>query len=531
MGYRKSLFLINFNYFASVFTKHTSKSMRFFKQSVRTLFASRYKKIEFFKKNPVEQQEQVLNCLLTSSRKTEWGRMYHYEQIRRPDEYARQVPVSDYEVLKSYIERMVAGEKNVLWPGMVKWFAKSSGTTNDKSKFIPVSDESLKNTHLKAPLDIFTLYLNNYPNYDILRGKNLSIGGSHKVSELSTQTRTGDLSAVMLSNLPFFSRLKNCPSSDIALIPDFELKVDKIIKSTIHENITSMSGVPSWFLVMIRKMLDFSGKENLLEVWPNLEVFIHGGVNFDPYREQYRQLIPSDRMNYMNTYNASEGFFSIQDQPGTDDMLLMLDYGIYFEFIDMADFHSEDRKVINLSEVKTGVNYALVISTNGGLWRYLIGDTVMFTSVFPFKIKITGRTRHFINTFGEELIIDNAEKALKLACDKTGAVINEYTAGPVFMGSNSQGAHQWIIEFEKEPDDTEQFAEILDKELQGLNSDYEAKRYKNFTLNRLILLKVPKGTFYEWLKSRGKFGGQNKVPRLANHREYLDSILDYLSRL
>jgi len=504
--------------------------MRLFKKSIQTLFTLRYKKIEYFEKNPVEQQEQVLKNLISTARDTEWGRANHYRDIDNPITYAQRVPVNDYESLKPFIERMVAGQKSILWPGMVKWFAKSSGTTCDKSKFIPVSDESLKNTHQKAPLDIFALYLKNYPNIDILRGKNLTIGGSHKVSELSTRTRTGDLSAVMLANLPAISKLKNRPSSDIALIPDFEEKIEKIIRSTLHENITSMAGVPSWFLVMIRKMLETTGKNHLLEIWPNLEVFIHGGVNFDPYREQYKLLIPSEKMNYMNTYNASEGFFSIQDYPGMDDMLLMLDYGIYFEFIDMAEFHNENRRIISIGEVQKGVNYALVISTNGGLWRYTIGDTVMFTSLYPHKIKITGRTRHFINAFGEELIIDNAEKALKSACEKTGAIVNEYTAGPVFMGSDHRGAHQWVVEFDKHPADTENFAEILDKELQSINSDYEAKRYKNLTLSRLILIDAPQGSFYNWMKSRGKSGGQNKVPRLANHREYLDSILDYLGK-
>ena len=504
--------------------------MGFFNKNIQKLFTLQYKKIDFFSKNPIEMQEQVLKDLLEKARKTEWGNQFHYKSISNSKEFSRDVPLNDYETLKALIERMIAGEKNILWPGQVKWFAKSSGTTNDKSKFIPVSDESLHNCHFKATLDIFALYVKNNPENNILLGKNLSIGGSQKVSSLSTKTRTGDLSAVMLYNLPIFSRFKNTPSSDISLIPDFEEKIEKIIKSTINENITSFSGVPSWFLILIRRILEETGKDNLLEVWPNLELFTHGGIYFEPYREQYKKLIPTDKMHYMNTYNASEGFFGIQSNLNSDDLLLMLDYGIFYEFIPMESFFEEDKKVIPLGEVELGVNYAMVISTNGGLWRYIIGDTVMFTSKFPFKIKITGRTKHYINAFGEELIVDNAEKGLQKACELTGAVISEYTAGPVFMGEENKGCHQWIIEFEKQPDDLAKFVEALDSELKTLNSDYEAKRHKDITLNQLQLIVAPKGTFYEWLRSKGKVGGQNKIPRLANNREYLDPLLDILNK-
>ena len=502
--------------------------MRLFNRSIKNLFVLRYKKIDMFSKNPEGQQETVLKELIRTARKTQWGIQHNYRQITNPVLFSETVPLNDYESLKGWIERMIAGEKNVLWPGQVKWFAKSSGTTNDKSKFIPVSNEALYKCHYKAALDVFALYVKCNPDTNVLKGKNLSIGGSQKVSTLSKKTRTGDLSAVMLSNLPLFTRLKNAPPSEISLIPDFEEKIEKIVQSTIHENIVSFSGVPSWFLVMIKKVLEVTGKENLLEVWPNLEVFAHGGVTFDPYREQYKKLIPSENMHYMNTYNASEGFFGIQNDLTTDDMLLMLDYGIYYEFIPMDEFFSEKRKAIPLSKVKPGVNYAMVISTNGGLWRYIIGDTVTFTSTYPYKIKITGRTKHFINAFGEELIVDNAEKGLRKACEMTGAIITEYTAGPVFMGDDKKGSHQWIVEFEKGPDNVDFFADILDKELQSLNSDYEAKRYKNLTLRRLEIVEAPAGTFYRWLKQRGKMGGQNKIPRLANSREYLDPLLEII---
>lgn len=504
--------------------------MSFFKRNVKNLFVLRYKKIDQFCTNPKALQEQVLKELIHSARKTEWGLRYNYKKIKSYQQFSESVSLNDYETLKGNIERMIAGEKNILWPGQVKWFAKSSGTTNDKSKFIPVSNESLHKCHYRAALDVFALYVKSNPDANVLKGKNLSIGGSQKVSNLSKKTRTGDLSAVMLYNLPLFSRFKNTPSSDISLIPDFEEKIEKIVQNTIHENIVSFSGVPSWFLVMIKKVLDVSGKENLLEVWPNLEVFAHGGVNFEPYHEQYKKLIPSDKMHYVNTYNASEGFFGIQNDPETDDLLLMLDYGIFYEFIPMDTYFDDDRKAIPLWEVETGINYSMVISTNGGLWRYIIGDTVMFTSKFPFKIKITGRTKHFINAFGEELIIDNAEKGLKKACMETGAIINEYTAGPVFMGEEEKGRHQWIIEFEKLPDNLDYFAEILDKELQSLNSDYEAKRYKNLALKQLQIIQAPTGTFYQWLKEKGKVGGQNKIPRLSNDREYLDSVLELMDK-
>ncbi|MBN1925961.1 MAG: GH3 auxin-responsive promoter family protein [Prolixibacteraceae bacterium] len=499
--------------------------IRLFNRNIQKLFTLRYKKFEFFSKYPEKQQSLVLKELIRTAKRTEWGKLHNYKKISSHQDFASTVPINDYESLKSWIERMIAGERNILWPGQVRWFAKSSGTTNDKSKFIPVSDESLRKCHYKATLDVFALFLKNNPDNEFLKGKNLTIGGSHRISSLSKKTRTGDLSAVLLQNLPLISRFKNAPTNEIALIPDFEEKIEKIVRSTINENITSLTGVPSWFLVLIKRVLEVTGKENLLEVWPNLEVFVHGGINFDPYREQYKKLIPKENMHYINTYNASEGFFGIQDNPETDDMLLMLDYDIYYEFIDMEHFFDNNRKAIPLHEVKTGVNYAMVISTNGGLWRYVIGDTVVFTSTYPFKIKISGRTKHYINAFGEELIVDNAEKGLKKACEQTGAIVNEYTAGPVFMDSDHKGAHQWIIEFEKAPDDLNLFVFSLDKALQDLNSDYEAKRYKNITLELPKIEVVPSGTFYKWMKTRGKVGGQNKIPRLANNREYLDPLL------
>lgn len=501
-----------------------------FNRSIQKILASRFSNFEYFSQFPIEQQEKVLKDLVNSARNTEWGILYDFSDIETTLDFSKKVPLTDYEVLKSSIERMISGEKDVLWPGRVKWFAKSSGTTNDKSKFIPISKESLYKCHYKSNLDVFTHYLKNNPESQILKGgKNLTIGGSHNVSNLNSYTRTGDLSAVLLQNLPLITRFKNTPPSEIALIPDFEEKMAKIIETTVDENIVSLAGVPSWFLVLIKRTLEITGKTNLLEVWPNLEVFAHGGINFEPYREQYEKLIPKETMMYMNTYNASEGFFGLQNDLEQDDLLLMLDNGIYYEFIPMDDFFKEDRKALPLSEVEIGTNYAMVITTNGGLWRYIIGDTVEFTQKYPFKIKITGRTKHFINAFGEEVIIDNAVKALQVACKATEAVVDEFTAGPVFMNTESKGSHQWIVEFAKEPSDIDRFTEILDKEIQSLNSDYEAKRYKNLTLTQLELINAPKGTFYNWMKKRGKVGGQNKIPRLSNNRDYLDSLLEIMN--
>ncbi len=493
---------------------------------VNWLNYKRIYEIELFKKHPIETQREVLFDLLDQARDTEIGRQCQFKTITTEREFRERVPVRNYEAYSPYIDRLLKGEKSILWPGETKWFAKSSGTTNDKSKFIPVSKQSLEDVHYRGFKDVLALYLKNNPDSGVLYGKSLTLGGSHRVNSFNNNSYYGDLSAILIENTPFWSDFIRIPPAEVALIEEFEEKVAAIIKESRNENVTSLAGVPSWNLVLLQRVLEATGKKNILEVWPNLEVFIHGGIKFDPYREQYRQMIPSDNMNYMETYNASEGFFAIQDTPESNDMLLMLDYGIYYEFIPMEDFHKEDRPVLSLDEIELEKNYAMVISTNGGLWRYLIGDTVKFTRRNPFKIKITGRTKHFINAFGEELIIDNAEEALKVACERTAATISEYTAGPVFMGENSKGAHEWIIEFDKEPNDLYHFVSVLDGTLKTLNSDYEAKRHKSITLERPHVRVAPKGLFYEWMKQRGKVGGQNKIPRLSNDRAYLDQLLE-----
>jgi hypothetical protein len=490
----------------------------------------RITQIEYFKNNPFEAQNELLLKLLSDARHTEWGHKYDYGSIHDYKTFSERVPLQDYEDIKPYVDRLINGESNLLWPGEIRWFAKSSGTTSDRSKFIPVSDASLDDCHYKAGKDVLSLYCQNRPDTEIFSGKGLIMGGSHQVSEINTNAYFGDLSAVLLQNIPFYASFFRTPDLSLALIPDWEKKLDKIARATFSQNITNISGVPSWNLILLKKILEITGRNNILEVWPSLELFIHGGVSFVPYREQYEKLIPSPQMYYLETYNASEGFFGIQDEAGTNDMLLMLDYGIYYEFIPFDELEKEQPKAIPLEEVKTDVNYAMIISTNGGLWRYMIGDTIAFTSLSPFRIIISGRTKSFINAFGEEIIIDNAEKALETACKETRAIISEYTAAPVYLNDKQEAAHEYVMEFEKEPGDMNQFIAILDKELQNLNSDYEAKRTADLLLHRPKITSVPRGTFYNWMKSKGKIGGQNKVPRLFNERKYVDDILDFLNK-
>lgn len=492
---------------------------------VKWLNIKRMAQIDLMRVYPINVQQDVFNQLITKASDTEWGKKYKYASIESIADYQHSVPLQTYEEVKPYVDRLRNGEQNLLWPEEIKWFAKSSGTTNDKSKFIPVSKESLEKCHFRGGKDVLAIYTQQYPESKIFKGKGLTLGGSHKIDNFSNQSYYGDLSAILIENLPFWTEFIRTPSQDVALLDKWEEKLEKLTHQTIQENVTSIAGVPSWNLVMIKHILEFTGKNNLLEVWPNLELFIHGGVSFTPYREQFQKMIPSDEMHYLETYNASEGFFAIQDNPESEGMLLMLDYGIFYEFIPMDEFGNPNPQVLNIDQVKKDVNYAIVISTNSGLWRYVIGDTVKFTSLFPHRIIITGRTRHFINAFGEELIIDNAEKALDMACRRTHAIISDYTAAPVYMADNQKGCHQWLIEFEKAPASLDQFVYHLDIALQNANSDYEAKRYKNITLDKPMLNVLPKGTFYRWLETKGKLGGQNKVPRLSNTRTYVEELL------
>lgn len=492
---------------------------------VRPIFENRYRKLERCEKEADEVQRQLLNKLLQRAQQTEWGHKYHYESIRNYEQYAREVPINTYDNLKGFIDRMRHGEANVLWPGHVKWYAKSSGTTNDKSKFIPISSDGLQDIHYAGGKDVVAYYLHNNPHSKLFDGRALILGGSHTPNYDVPQSLVGDLSAILIENINPLANLVRVPKKSIALLSDFETKRDLIAHYAMDKNVTNLSGVPSWMLSMLTHMLDITGKKFINELWPNLEVFFHGGVAFTPYRSTYEKMIPSEKMHYMETYNASEGFFGLQNDPSDHAMQLMVDYGIFYEFIPLEEVGKENPQVLPLWGVETQKNYAIVISSTCGLWRYQIGDTIEFTSVHPYKFNISGRTKSFINAFGEELIVDNAEKGLAQACAETGAEISEYTAAPIFMDVHAKCRHQWVIEFRKKPDSIDSFAQKLDEALQKINSDYEAKRAKNVTLQPLEIIVARPHLFDDWLKSKGKLGGQHKVPRLSNQRDIIDEIL------
>lgn len=490
------------------------------------LFTPRQYALEKHYTQPEALQHAVLQHLQEKGACTEYGRNHLLSAKNSYEDFAKNVPVNTYEELKRDIDRMRHGEADVLWPGQVKWYAKSSGTTNDKSKFIPVSDEGLRNIHYQGGKDVVTLYLRNNPNSRIFDGKSLILGGSHSPNYNVAGSLVGDLSAILIENINPLVNLIRVPRKRTALLSDFEVKRDRIAQECLHQNVTNISGVPSWMLSVLVRVMELSGKKHLEEVWPNLEVFFHGGIAFTPYRSQYEKLITSPKMHYMETYNASEGFFGIQDDPTDRSMLLMLDYGVFYEFIPVEEVGRPDATVVPLEGVEIGRNYAMVITTSCGLWRYMIGDTVEFTSKRPYKFIITGRTKYFINAFGEELIMDNAEKGLAYACEKTGAQVLEYTAAPVYMDQNAKCRHQWLIEFSKEPDSLQRFADALDEKLQEINSDYEAKRSHNVTLQHLEVVKARPGLFNDWLKQKGRLGGQHKVPRLSNSRKNMDELLE-----
>ncbi len=501
--------------------------MELFNSIMSWVMKKRIHQIELFMKYPLEVQQELLEGLIKKASTTFYGKKHGFKSIGSYEDFRSQVPVVSYEGLFPFIERVMKGEQNVLWPNEIRWFAKSSGTTNARSKFIPVSQEALDDCHFKGGKDLLSIYFNNYPNAKMFSGKGLVIGGSHQLNQFDENSKSyyGDVSAVLLANLPWWAQMVRTPSLDIALMDEWEEKIDKMVEITSEENVTNISGVPTWMIVLLEKMLVKKKAKHILEVWPNLEVFFHGAVSFTPYEELFKKLIPSPKMRYMETYNASEGFFGIQDQTNSKDLLLMLDYGIFYEFIPADEVDSDDPMTLTLDEVVVDQNYAVVITTNAGLWRYKIGDTVKFTSVNPYRIRISGRTKHFINAFGEELIIENAEMAIADACRKTNAVIDNFTAGPKYLGHGNKGGHEWIIEFLDEPDDMERFTQLLDEKLRELNSDYDAKRYRDIALLSPTIHKVEPGTFYDWMKSKGKLGGQHKVPRLCNNREYIDELL------
>lgn len=482
--------------------------------------------MELFMKYPDDVQDELLHRLLLTARFTEFGRKYRFDEIVNYDDFARQIPLHSYERMFPYIERTMKGEQNVLWPSEIKWFSKSSGTTNARSKFIPISTESLEECHFKAGKDLYCIYVNSNPETKLFSGRGLALGGSHQLNELdpSATSHYGDVSAVLMQNLPIWAQMIRTPSLEVALMSNWEEKIEKLARETIKADVTHLAGVPTWTVLLLQRVMQLEGKP-ILEIWPNLEVFFHGAVAFNPYRSLFKALIPSDTMQYWETYNASEGFFGIQDRKNSDEMLLMLDYGIFYEFIPMDELDGENPAVIPLTEVEVGKNYAMVITTNAGLWRYNIGDTVKFTSISPHRIKISGRTKHFINAFGEEVIIENAEAAVTRACEATGGVITNFTAAPIYLEQNKRGGHEWIIEFHTAPRSLAEFCGILDESLRNINSDYDAKRAHDLALVAPKIHSVPEGTFYQWMKKRGKLGGQNKVPRLSNSREFVDDIL------
>ena len=484
----------------------------------------RFHQIELFLKYPNEVQNELLLGLLETAKDTQIGKQYGFNSIKTYKTYCERVPISSYEDCQGIIERSRQGEQNIFWPTPIKWFAKSSGTTNAKSKFIPVSSESLEDCHYAAGKDLLCMYLNNNEDSQMFTGKSLRLGGSKELYK-ENGTVFGDLSAILIDNMPFWAEFSSTPSSKVSLMSDWEHKMQAIVDETINENVTSLTGVPSWMLVLLNNVLETTGKQNLFDIWPNLEVYFHGGVSFTPYVDQYKVILPKADFKYYEIYNASEGFFAIQDQNNSSELLLMLDYGIFYEFIPMDTYGTSKEKVIPLSDVEIGTNYAVIITTNAGLWRYKIGDTIRFTSINPYRIKVSGRTKHHINVFGEELIIENAENALKQVCKKTAAEIVDYTAAPVFMKGKENGAHEWLIEFKTPPKDINHFNELLDHTLMSLNSDYEAKRFNNITLNKPKINIARTHLFYDWLKEKDKLGGQHKVPRLSNTRDYINDLL------
>ncbi len=497
--------------------------MNLLSKAISFIARLRYRRIHNWINNPAAAQRQELQSLISAAQYTVFGKKYNFNNLFTIKEFKKRVPLHEYNDMRPYIERMMAGEENVLWNTPVTWFAKSSGTTNDKSKFIPVSEESLKENHFRASKDVLTKYYNNFPGSDLLTGKGLVVGGSHQLTMLNDQIQFGDLSAILMQNSPFWGQWLRTPELSIALLDEWENKIEKLAQVTSQENVTSLAGVPTWTLLLLKRILQITGKKTIKEVWPNLELYINGGVSFVPYKDQFTKII-GGAINYLEIYNASEGFIAGQEKPDDNGLLLFTEHGIFYEFLPVEEYGKKQPKTLGLKDVKLLANYAIVISTTGGLWRYVMGDTISFTSLNPYKIKITGRLKHYMNAFGEEVIIDNADKAIAAAALSSGAIVTDYTAAPVYFTEQSNGAHEWLIEFEKEPDNLNSFAKALDAALKNLNSDYEAKRQKDIALRMPVIHSLPPGTFTEWLRTKGKVGGQHKVPRLSNERKVVEEL-------
>ncbi len=502
--------------------------MYFYIGSIITWFLKqRAGQIQSMMEHPLDTQWGVFRYLIQQAAHTEWGIKYDYNSIDSYEDFKERVPITDYDSFKPWIDRMMRGEQNLLWPSHVKWFSKSSGTTSDVSKFIPMTEESIQDNHFKVSIDLLTWYCAQYENSKIFDGKGLILGGSHQINHFNEFSSYGDLSAVLMQNMSFLAQFYRTPDLTIALMDDWEQKIEKLARSTVGENVTNISGVPTWTMMLIKRLFEITGKASLKEIWPSLELYIHGGVSFKPYRSQFQKLINDSSVRYLETYNASEGFFAFQSDWDSNGMLLHLNAGIFYEFIPQHEWNSEHPKTLQLHEVNCDDNYALVISTNNGLWRYRVGDTVRFTSLKPFKIEVSGRVKHYINAFGEEVIVDNTDRAIAETCTLTGARVLDYTAAPVYLTVEERGCHEWLIEFEKEPGDMQSFIRLLDEQLRKVNSDYDAKRAKDIALKAPVIHAVPPQTFYNWLKSKGKLGGQHKVPRLSNTRNYIEEIKSF----
>ena len=498
--------------------------MKLLSPAISKLARMRLWRIEKWSNHPVAAQREVLQDLVTAAQYTEFGKKYNFSKLFTVKEFKKSVPIHEYDDIKPYILRMMNGEENILWNTPVTWFAKSSGTTSDKSKFIPISEESLHENHFQGSKDILSNYYKNFPSSDLLTGKGLVVGGSHQINKVNEEVQYGDLSAVLMQNSPFWGQWLRTPELSVALLDEWENKIEKLAQITAEENVTSIAGVPTWTLLLLKRILEIKGRSTIKEIWPNLELYINGGVSFIPYKEQFDKII-GGKINYLEIYNASEGFIAGQQSPGDDGLLLFTEHGIFYEFMPVEEYGKEVPETIGLKNVVVGKNYALVISTTGGLWRYLIGDTIQFTSLNPYKIKVSGRLKHYMNAFGEEVIVDNSDNAIAIAAEKTNAVVNDYTAAPVYFSEGNNGTHEWLVEFDKEPDNITAFTYELDNALKDINSDYEAKRHRDIALRLPIVHVLPAGTFTRWLKTKGKLGGQHKVPRLSNERTVLEEIL------
>ena len=502
--------------------------MKLLSPAISRLARFRYWRIEQWINNPITVQREVLQDLATHAQYTEIGRQYGLTKMFSIREFKKIIPIHEYNNIKPYVERLMQGEEQLLWNTPVNWFAKSSGTTSDKSKFIPITEESLKDCHYQASKDVLTMYYNFNPDSDLLTGKGLVIGGSHQIHTINDDVQYGDLSAVLLQNAPIWASWIRTPELSIALLDEWENKIEQLAQNTITENVTSISGVPTWTMILIKRILQIAGKQTLKEVWPNLELYIHGGVSFIPYKEQFKKLL-GEGVHFLDMYNASEGFFAAQDRPDEEGMLLFLNHGIFYEFMPVEEYGKPDPLTIGLDKVEIGKHYAPIISTNGGLWRYLVGDTIVFTNTYPFRIKVSGRLKHFINAFGEEVMVDNTDKAIAIASEKMKVLVNDYTAAPIYFTDGNNGSHEWLIEFENDPENIQEFAYELDCALKSLNSDYEAKRHKDIALSMPVVRALPKNTFHKWLHSKGKLGGQHKVPRLSNERQIVEEILSIIN--